>query len=71
MRLSEDFTQIERKDDGFVTIYSLIPLFKEELEFKKDNGATALLELLDDYGVEEIVKNGRPNVCVYAPNKVN
>ena len=63
MKLSEDFTQIQLKDDGFVTIYSLIPLYREELEFKKENGATALLELLDDYGVEEIVKIGRPNVC--------
>jgi len=62
--LSEDFMQIELEDEQVVTIYTLIPLYKEELEFKKKNGASALLERFDEYDVEEIVKIGRPNVCV-------
>ncbi len=64
MELSEDFTQIDLNGDEVVTIYTLIPLYKEELAFKKQNGATALLERFDQYEVEEIVKVGRPNVCV-------
>ena len=64
MELSEDFMQIELEDEQVVTIYTLIPLYKEELEFKKKNGASALLERFDEYDVEEIVKIGRPNVCV-------
>ncbi len=63
MELPDDFTQIELDNDEFVTIFTLIPLYKEELEFKKQNGATALLERFDQFGVEEIVKVGRPNIC--------
>lgn len=64
IELSDDFTQIELDDEEVVTIYTLIPLYKEELEFKKQNGATALLERFDQYGVDEIVKVGRKNVCL-------
>lgn len=63
MELSEDFTQIDLDGDEVVTIYTLIPLYKEELEYKKKNGATALLERFDQYKIDEVVKIGRPNVC--------
>lgn len=64
MELSDDFTQIELDNNEVVSIFTLIPLYKEELEFKKQNGTTALLERFDQYGVEEIVKVGRQNVCI-------
>jgi hypothetical protein len=63
MELSDDFTQIEIENDKAVDIYTLIPLYKEELEFKKKNGASALLERFDKFGIEEIVRVGRKNVC--------
>ena len=34
-----------------------------ELEFKKQNSASDLLDKFDKYGIEEIVKVGRKNVC--------
>jgi hypothetical protein len=64
MELSDDFTQIELEDGNFIDIYTLIPLYKEELEFKKKNSAGDLLELFDKFGIEEIVKIGRRNVCL-------
>ena len=63
MELSDDFTQIELENEKAIDIYTLIPLYKEELEFKKKNGASALLERFDEFGIEEIVKIGRKNVC--------
>lgn len=63
MELSDDFTQIALEDGNAIDIYTLIPLYKEELEFKKKNSAGDLLELFDKFGVEEIVKIGRRNVC--------
>ncbi|GAA4961328.1 suppressor of fused domain protein [Algibacter aquimarinus] len=63
MELSDDFTQIEIENDKVVDIYTLIPLYKEELEFKKKNGASALLERFDEFGIEEILEIGRKNVC--------
>lgn len=64
MELSDDFTQIQLENEKVVDIYTLIPLYKEELEFKKKNGAYALLEHFDKFGIEEIVKIGRKNVCI-------
>ncbi len=61
--LSDEFTKIELENNQAVSIYSLIPLYKEELEFKNQNGGVALLELLDQHNVTEIVKIGRKNVC--------
>ena len=63
MELSADFTEIELENDKTIDIYTLIPLYKEELEFKKQNSASDLLEKFDKYGIEEIVKVGRKNVC--------
>ena len=64
MELSEEFTQIELENSKVIDIYTLIPLYNEELEFKKKNGAYALLERFDNFGIEEIVKVGRKNVCI-------
>lgn len=63
IELSEEFTQIKMDNEKVIDIYTLIPLYKEELEFKKKNSSTDLLELFDKFGIEEIVKVGRRNVC--------
>ena len=63
MELSDEFTQIKLNDNKQIDIYTLIPLYKEELEFKKQNGAYELIEKFDEFGVEEIVKVGRRNTC--------
>jgi len=63
MELSADFMQIELENDKVINIFTLIPLYKEELEFKKQNSASDLLEKFDEFGIEEIVKIGRKNVC--------
>ena len=63
MELSTEFTEVELKDDKIIDIYTLIPLYKEELEFKKENGTNDLLEKFDEFGIEEVIKVGRQNVC--------
>ena len=62
MELSDNFTNINYENKS-IQVYSMIPLYKEELEFKKINGANALLEKFDEFNIEEIVKIGRKNVC--------
>lgn len=63
MELSSDFMEIELENDKVIDIYTLIPLYKEELEFKKQNNAYDLLKKFDKFGIEEVVKIGRKNVC--------
>ena len=62
MELSGDFTTINLENDKIIDIYTLIPLYKEELAFKKQNGAEQLLERFDQFGIEEIVHLGRKNL---------
>lgn len=46
-----------------IHIYSAIPLYKEELEFKLEHGVTKLLEKFDAIEVDEIVDINRANIC--------
>lgn len=63
MELSDDFTNIQMENDNTAQVYTMIPLYEEELTFKKQNGANALLEKFDKFNIDEIVKVGRINVC--------
>ena len=63
MELSEEFTTIPLKNKKQIDIYTLIPLYPEELEFKKKTNVNELLEKFDKNNIEEIVKIGRKNVC--------
>ncbi|PQJ78554.1 suppressor of fused domain protein [Polaribacter porphyrae] len=64
MELSSEFTEIKLNNNKVIDIYTLIPLYKEELRYKKENGTTKLLEKFDDFNIEEIIKVGRKNVCI-------
>lgn len=64
MELSEEFIQIKREDDDMIEIFTLIPLYKEEIEFKMEHGTSALLEKFDEFQIEEVVRLGRKNVCI-------
>lgn len=44
--LGDDICSIETKDNNLVVVYSLIPLYKEEMEYKLENGADALFNKL-------------------------
>lgn len=54
------------KTTGKINFYQIIPLYKEELEYKQENGADALLELFDDDDIIPIVNIDRKN---YGINK--
>lgn len=57
----EDAETCPLDDGGEVNFYQVIPLYQEELEFKKEHDSGALLERMG--GVSFIVDTGRPNVC--------
>lgn len=63
MELSDEFTTIPLENNKQIDIYTLIPLYPEELEFKKRNSASNLLDKFNKNGIEEVVKIGRQNVC--------
>jgi hypothetical protein len=59
---SDEFMSIETPEKN-VRIFSAIPLYKEEIDFKIKHGSAALMEKFEEYGIEEIVDINRPNVC--------
>jgi hypothetical protein len=50
-------------EEKTVQFYSLVPLYREEMELKLRQGADALLERLDEHGVTELLDVRRENVC--------
>lgn len=46
-----------------VRLFSAIPLYKEEIEFKQKFGTTELMKKFEEFNIEEVVDINRPNVC--------
>jgi hypothetical protein len=64
IKLSEDFTILETEDGETVYFYSVVPLYKEEVEFKMEHGTGALLKRFTRFEIDEVVDIHRPNTCV-------
>lgn len=59
----EDFFKLVINPDKVIYFLSVLPLYKEEMEFKLAKGADALFERLDKQDVTELLDIHRPNVC--------
>lgn len=46
-----------------VHFFSLLPLYKEEMDFKLNQGAETLFEKLEAAGIDELLRADRKNVC--------
>ncbi|MFD2555181.1 suppressor of fused domain protein [Sphingobacterium tabacisoli] len=57
----EDFMEI-KSGNRIINLYSLFPLYKNELEYKIQHGYGKLFDLLVEADVEEIFDNERPNI---------
>ena len=51
------------EDGSIVTFYRVVPLYPEEMDFKIEHGAEALVDLLKEEGLPTMVDVNRPNVC--------
>lgn len=63
IELSRDFSIIKNRKKT-VEIFTVIPLYIEELEFKMKFGTSKLLEKFEEICLEEIVQVGRRNLCL-------
>ena len=43
---------------------TMLPIYKEEMNFKLDTGANALFEKLSAFGIDDIISPTRKNVCL-------
>lgn len=60
--LPDAFTKIKFNDDT-IRVYTAIPLYPEELEYKLNNDANALVDKFIESNIEEIVNSNRVNTC--------
>jgi hypothetical protein len=59
----ERFDQLAISDDKVVQFYAVMPLYREELDFKLRHGTEALLRRFRAAGICELLDPRRPNVC--------
>jgi hypothetical protein len=59
----EGFSELKIDDERTVHFYSLIPIYKEEMDFKLEKGTDALVERFIEHQVTELLNPNRPNVC--------
>jgi hypothetical protein len=60
--LPDGFQRIKCGKDT-IELYTLIPLYLEELNYKNNNGANKLIELFDEEDISDIINMKRKNVC--------
>ena len=60
--LPDSFTQIENGENS-IKIYSVIPLYPEELKFKLDNDTDTLIDKFNEFNIQEIIDLKRINTC--------
>jgi hypothetical protein len=60
--LPDDFQRIKYGEDT-IEIFTLVPLYIEELKYARDNGSDALLDLFDKENIGDIIDVNRKNVC--------
>jgi hypothetical protein len=59
----KDFRSLRIGPEKTIHFYGVIPLYREEMQFKLDHGLDALLEKLDEGGVNELLDVRRASVC--------
>lgn len=59
----EEFLDLKIGDERTISFYSLVPLYREEMDFKLNKGTEALVERFAKKGVSELLDLNRPNVC--------
>ena len=62
IKLPKEFTDIKIGND-LIKIYSVIPLYPEELKFSLDHDANTLLDRFNKFEIQEIIDLNRKNSC--------
>lgn len=63
LSLPRDFLELKINEEKSINFYCLIPLYKEEMNYKMEKGVDALVEKIPDGINPEIIDINRPNVC--------
>jgi len=59
----DEFRSLKISNSKTINFYALLPIYKEEMEFKLKRGGEKLYERFDQEGVNELLDINRKNVC--------
>lgn len=59
----EEFHTLKTSGDKEINFYSLVPLYREEMDLKLHQGADQLLDLFDAHNIQDIIDPSRKNVA--------
>ncbi len=63
MRFPQEFGQLKIDDEKTIHFFSIVPLYKEEMDVKLEKGTEALFDGFDKHNVNELLDIKRTNVC--------
>lgn len=63
MELDENFSPMTAEDDTPVHLYMVAPAYREEIEYKLENGMGALDDIFAQNDLPLVVDLYRPNYC--------
>lgn len=58
-----DFSELKVDAEKTIHFFSLLPLYREEMDFKLKEGADPLFDRFEAAGVNDLIDPNRPNVC--------
>ena len=61
--LGDEVHRLGLADGRVVRFWSVVPVYKEEMDLKLEKGADALFERFDEVGVTDLIDPDRPNVA--------
>jgi hypothetical protein len=61
--LPEDFFELKINEEKNIRFYCLIPLYKEEMDFKLNKGSDALTDKFERHQVTDVININRINTC--------
>jgi len=62
LSIDKDFLRLHTKDGKLINFYALIPIYKDEMDYKLEEGTDALLDRFDATGLTEVIDISRPSV---------
>ena len=61
--MPEEFATLQVNPDKTIYFFSVVPIYRQEMQLKLDHGTEALLDRLDRANVTELIDPRRKNVC--------
>lgn len=61
--LKGDFGELKLDENKTVNFFCLWALYKEEMQYKLDEGTDALIDKFIEKGIRDIISLNRPNAC--------